>query len=105
MRLFSSGFLEPRDETEEVELTCGGLYLECNRLHVANNITLPNCMQNNACLYISHMALHSPYMQRLEKCHRELGSLTTHLRENEVYNHLSEKVRGRLYISTVLLPL
>lgn len=33
IRLFSCGFLEARDETEEVELTCGGLYLEDNRLH------------------------------------------------------------------------
>lgn len=32
IRLFSCGFLEARDETEEVELTCGGLYLEDNRL-------------------------------------------------------------------------
>ena len=30
--------------------------------------------------------------QRLERCHRDLGAQTTNIRENEVYNHLSEKV-------------
>ncbi|XP_064401975.1 integrator complex subunit 3-like isoform X2 [Halichondria panicea] len=30
--------------------------------------------------------------QRFEKCHSEIASLIGHLRENEIYNHLSEKV-------------
>ena len=32
------------------------------------------------------------YLQWLEKCHRALGSLTSNLREKEIYNQLSEKV-------------
>lgn len=31
-------------------------------------------------------------LKRLEKCHSELSSLTSHLQENEVYNHLNDKV-------------
>ena len=32
-------------------------------------------------------------LQWLEKCHRTLGSITNNLREKEVYNQLSEKVK------------
>ena len=31
-------------------------------------------------------------IQWLEKCHRDLSTLTTNLREKEIYNQLSEKV-------------
>ena len=45
------------------------------------------------------------YMQWLEKCHKTLGTLTTNLREKEIYNQLSEKVRryigGRGIVSSV----
>ena len=34
----------------------------------------------------------SMLLKRLEKCHSELSSLTSHLQENEVYNHLNDKV-------------
>lgn len=52
IRLFSSGFLEPRDETEEVELTCGGLYLEYNRLLVAGNNSTTAYLQIEYCMRI-----------------------------------------------------
>ena len=79
-RLFIYGTLEPKDhDLDEVS------FFPASGLLLGEKMSLP-------------LLAHTYYTcaQRLEKCYSDLSGVMGRLRENELFNHLNDKVRVNL---------
>ena len=87
-RLFLYGTLEPKDhdldEVRKRESSCGCSLIGIALMHTRTLATYNQCSYRRD----THMLT-----KRLEKCYGDLSGVTSRLRENELFNHLNDKVR------------